>query len=851
MMWDIESMQGTSPFEVQFNVQMPRRRLSEQFEEVTNKKLIFVSAPGGSGKTATVRMWTNNSAKTEIWLDLDDLDNSASNFYRTLCTNVVAAQPSNERMNETFRRADFIANPTDYAVQILTEFAVNENKYNLVVDNFHIITDQALIKSFSQLIKRFPLNFTTIILSRKEPDSSFIPYFQNGQAVMFNSTSLFFDKKEIRNFFALQKKDISQEDAEMISSITGGWPIAVSRMAQDSSFNLDEASYPKSIQMQRLYSYIFEYFWEEWGDETRAFLVRISALPLISLEIVNTIAEDSNHRGLLDSLCTTSTLVRKIDGNSYQFNPLFLDFLENQKKYHQKESKDFFLTIAKQYEQNGKNDWALSYAYKSEELDLIIELLELYSFKDIFKTSTNSETLKDIALSALAKKLCEKYPILHTFSALIAFREGDSIAFETHTEHLMKNRAKLFSDYPQFTLDIFAIVAFDYRMTTAKFKQDWLNTDMLEFITHTNERRSEFLSLGFPFLHHSFKDFTSMFDEKNYAMIKTFVEKLFQRHANVFMNNVESGLALEQNQIPESLKKILNALSLLDYDAPSELYFSTQMQLSMVYFASGKVEYRDSMAELRDYVNRNSPELIPNFLAVDTRMKLWDGDRVAAQNWLNHHFVSENSVFMQVPLLEQYYTTGISYLVIGEHEKARQLFFKIRHLAEKFKRPHDVIECEVFLSIICHALNEKEEAQYRLETALFAMQQYELVRVVAKEGNTVLPILKSVLARVTHDNYDGPLDKGFINRVYLVATEIGKRHVGILSSQLDRKIKLSKKQQEILELFSEGYNREDIVDEMGISINTVKTHINNLYTKLDVQSKNDAVAKAKELGMIE
>jgi len=850
-MWDIESIQGTSPFETQLNVQMPRRRLSEQFEEVANKKLIFVSAPGGSGKTATARIWMQNSTKKEVWLDLDDLDNSMSTFYRTICTNIVIAQPSNHRMQETFQKADFIANPTDYAVQILTEFALDENKYNLVVDNFHLITDQTIIKSFSQLVKRFPLNFTIIIISRKEPDVSFIPYFQNGQAVMFNSTALFFDRKEIRNFFALQKKDISQEDAEMISSITGGWPIAVSRMAQDSTFNIDEATYPKSIQMQRLYSYIFEYFWEEWDDETRSFLVQVSSLPLISLEIIHTVTEDPNHRTLLDSLCTTSTLVRKIDGNSYQFNPLFLDFLENQKKYQQNESTDFFLTIAHEYQKNGKNDWALSYAYKAEKIDLIVELLELYSFKDIFKTSNNSEILKDIALSALAKRLSEKYPILHTFSALIAFREGDSIAFEMHTDALMKSRAKLFSDYPQFTLDIFAIVTFDYRMTTSKFKQDWLNTDMLEFITHTDERRSEFLSLGFPFLHHSFKDFTIMFDEKSYAMIKTMVEKLFHRHANVFMNNVESGLALEQNQVPEALKKILNALSLLDYDAPSELYFSTQMQLSMVYFSSGKAEYADSMAELRDYVNRNVPELIPNFLAVDTRMKLWSGDRVAANNWLNHHFVSENSVFMQVPLLEQYYTTGISYLVISEHEKARQLFFKIRHLAEKFKRPHDVIECEVFLSIICHALSEKEEAQYRLETALFAMQQYDLVRIIAKEGNAVLPILKSVLARVTHNSYDGPLDRAFVDRVYHAATEIGKRHVGILSNQLEQKIKLSKKQQEILELFSEGYNREDIVDEMGISINTVKTHINNLYTKLDVQSRTDAVAKAKELGMIE
>lgn len=847
-MWNLDSNQS---FEQFIPVQVPRRRVFEHFAEVEGKKLIFISAPGGSGKTTTTRLWVEKTGKKEIWLDLDDLDNSLSTFYRTLCTNIVYAQPENTKMMETFQKADFIASPTDYAVQLLTEFAVDAIQYILVVDNFQLINDPNITKSFSQIIKRLPISFTTVVISRKDPDNNFIPYFQNGQAAMLNGGVLFFDKKEIRNYFALQKKDIDPEDAEMIYSLTDGWPIAVAKMAQDSAFDINESTLPKSIKMHRLYSYVFEYFWDEWSEQEREFMVKISLLPFISPEIISRITDDKEKKDLLDSLCKTSTLVSKVEDNSYRFNPLFLDFLANQKEYIRDEGQEFNLEIARLYQQSGKSGWALSYAYKSEDIALIVDILEGYSFRDIFVINSESELLKDIALSQLAKKLSKEHPVLHIFSALVSFREGDSISFEYHADNLMKNRAKLLGDYPQFTMDIFSIVAFDYRMTTAKFKEQWIKTDMLEFISNPDESRSNFLSLGFPLLQHSFKDFIHIYDEKNYAMNKIIIDKLFTRNADAFMSNIESGLSLEQNNFSEALKKILSTLSLLDYDAPTELHFSAQMQLAMTYFASGKKEYQDTMTALHEYTHKNTPDLLPNFMAIDTRMKLWEGDKAAATNWLNQHFVSENSIFMQIPLIEQYYTTGISYLVTGEYEKARQLFFKLRHLAEKFRRPHDAIECEIYLSLSCHVLNEKDEAQYRLETALVAMQKYDLIRVAAKEGHAILPILKIVLGRVTHQTYDGPLDPTFVNRVYLAAVDVSNRHRGILANQIDKKIKLSKKQQEILELFADGYNREDVVDEMGISLNTVKTHINNLYTKLDVQNKLEAITKAKEFGLID
>ncbi len=61
---------------------------------------------------------------------------------------------------------------------------------------------------------------------------------------------------------------------------------------------------------------------------------------------------------------------------------------------------------------------------------------------------------------------------------------------------------------------------------------------------------------------------------------------------------------------------------------------------------------------------------------------------------------------------------------------------------------------------------------------------------------------------------------------------------------------LSSREIEILALIEKGFSNIDISQKLYLSINTVKTHLLNIYTKLDVHSRTSAVAKAREMGML-
>lgn len=61
---------------------------------------------------------------------------------------------------------------------------------------------------------------------------------------------------------------------------------------------------------------------------------------------------------------------------------------------------------------------------------------------------------------------------------------------------------------------------------------------------------------------------------------------------------------------------------------------------------------------------------------------------------------------------------------------------------------------------------------------------------------------------------------------------------------------ISNREYEVLSLIARGYTNQEIADRLFISLNTVKTHSSNLFLKLDVKRRTQAIQKAKEMALI-
>lgn len=65
-----------------------------------------------------------------------------------------------------------------------------------------------------------------------------------------------------------------------------------------------------------------------------------------------------------------------------------------------------------------------------------------------------------------------------------------------------------------------------------------------------------------------------------------------------------------------------------------------------------------------------------------------------------------------------------------------------------------------------------------------------------------------------------------------------------------KKLNLSDREYEVLQLMAKGFSNADIAESLFLSISTIKTHVSNLFVKMDVESRTQAIVKANRLKII-
>lgn len=65
-----------------------------------------------------------------------------------------------------------------------------------------------------------------------------------------------------------------------------------------------------------------------------------------------------------------------------------------------------------------------------------------------------------------------------------------------------------------------------------------------------------------------------------------------------------------------------------------------------------------------------------------------------------------------------------------------------------------------------------------------------------------------------------------------------------------KELNLNQREYEVLELIAKGYSNQQIADQLFLALPTVKTHLSNLYSKMEVQSRTQAIHKARSMKLI-
>lgn len=255
--------------------------------------------------------------------------------------------------------------------------------------------------------------------------------------------------------------------------------------------------------------------------------------------------------------------------------------------------------------------------------------------------------------------------------------------------------------------------------------------------------------------------------------------------------------------------------------------------------------------------------------ATAVRLALQRDDRTAAHRWWEqnrlHQLQPEAYPYHVLEYLQL--TQARYYLAAGQDDgdrlhlhQALELLQSLLPQAEPFKRVTSNIEILVLRAQVEDALGEADQAVQTLLSALALGEAEDYRRIYLDEGRVMADLLTRCReAQLQSDRYYPSLQ--YIESLL----EDCQREAGIRipsstvsvpagavrpSTQHEPAVLLSTREMEVLTLIAAGKTNQEIAEQLYLALNTVKRHAYNIYAKLDVKKRTQAVVEARRLGLI-
>ena len=301
----------------------------------------------------------------------------------------------------------------------------------------------------------------------------------------------------------------------------------------------------------------------------------------------------------------------------------------------------------------------------------------------------------------------------------------------------------------------------------------------------------------------------------------------------------------------------------LEYAKKGIEYVEKGVDLSMIgwsYLCLIRVLFsRQTLTEIEAIIQKMAqvaregdvPPWITNQIAL-WQARLWveQGKYELASQWAAESGLDTNGENWLMPdtdyfQLIEYITLARVLLAIGRTTEAIGLLEWLTEQSKMGGRTARLIEILILQALALQARGEKETAVSTLEQALTLAEPYGFIRAFVDEGSSMARLLYEALSQGNTSDYV---------RQLLAAFPVSEPEKNTSPQPVNSEFAwiepLSEREVEVLQLIAEGLTNKEISTRHYLALNTVKTHTRNIYSKLGVNSRIQAVAKARDLKIL-
>jgi LuxR family maltose regulon positive regulatory protein len=860
-----------------------RPRLLERLNEGLHRNLTLISAPAGFGKTTLVSQWLAGGARPAAWLSLDEGDNDPTGFLTYL---VAAVQTIAATLGEgvlSVLHSPQPPPPEAMLTALLNDITTIKDQFVLVLDDYHVIGAKPVDHTLTYLVEHLPPHMHLVIATREDPPLPLARLRARDQLTEVRATDLRFTPSEAAAFLnQVMGLGLSAEDIVALERRTEGWIAGLQFAALSLQGHEDAAGFIRSFTGS--HHFVLDYLLEEvlgqQPERIQNFLLRTSILDRLCGPLCDAVVLDpaASGQATLEYLEHANLFLVPLDNERrwYRYHQLFVDLLRI--RLHQSiasspgdaqsQVNELHIRTSVWYEDHGLELEAFHHAAAANDVERAERLIEGKGMPLHFRGAV-APILN--WLESLPTTVLDARPSLWTAFASTLLATGQNTRVE---QTIQAAEAALQGAEPDDdTRDLIGrIAAIRATLAANQYQVETIiaqSRRALEYL-HPNNlafRTSTAWKLGFAYHLQG--------DRAAARRAITDVISIGQASGNTMYTLLATiGLGVLQevdNQLHLAAATYQRVLQLLG-DQPLPLAFEAHLGLARICYEWNDLDAAQQHAQqsiplARQLVNMDRSVATDVFLA---RLKLAQGDVAGAaallaeadrsvrqQNFV--HRMPEVAATQVLLLLRQGNLAAAAqlaqahelplsqarvHLAQGDPSAALAVLESWRRQVEAKGWEDERLKVMVLQAVALEAYGEQDQAVHLLLDVLALAEPSGFIRLFVDEGLPMAHLLSAAAAQERMPDSIGKVLAVFKAEEHKREDTSSRPPAQLLLEPL------SHRELEVLHLMAQGLSNQEMSERLFLALDTVKGHNRKIFGKLQVQRRTEAVARARELGLL-
>ena len=871
------------------SILVPRPDLIDLLNHGSHSKLTLISAPTGYGKTTLLCQWLSTCSFPIAWLTVDNADNDPARFLSYLIAALQRIEPDLGRgAFDVLQTSGVVSAGTRSPIELALTLLLNDltsgsRPLILVLDDYHLIENTRIHHLVTYLLDNQPEQLHLVIATRVDPPLPVSRLRAQAQLVEVRVDDLCFTSDESFLFYNdVMGLSLSTEQVAVLERRTEGWIAGLQLAALSMREHEDIIGFIEAFTGSNRFilDYLTEEVFNRQTSEVRAFLLKTAILDHLNAPLCNVITRRDDSQEILELLDEMNLFIVPLDDERkwYRYHHLFSDLLQQRL---QREYPELVPALHQQasiwYEENGFVLNAVSHALNAGEYECTADLIEKSGWSVLMRGEL--ATLLGW-LEYLPDELLRSRPHLVFFNIWALAYSGalEEVEQKLQNVDLQSVRGEVATVRAHIAAvrgDITQAVAFAHEASerlpaqnvflrgvvaqTLGLAYHWsgnpraASQELSKAIQLSQEANEPFLTMtAMAFLGRALEIQGELHQAVHtYQQMLELVDQLGRRPVP-FAGMAYVGIAgslYEWNDLDGAKAYAIKGINLSEQGGFIPYQLAGSIILARVYLACGDLPGAQEIIAQVGYLEQKCDYAYVLAILSELRAELWleQGKMSAALQWAKHHPLSQTGKPSLALEVEQ--ITAVRVL-LAHHEQlprasANQIAKWLKYLewllpeARITERVGSVIRLLVLQAKALQIQGDHEAAVAKLGEALSFAEPEGYMRVFIDEGAIIEELLRRAGSRGIAPRLVAEL---------ITAIQNSPHHENIETQALIDP--LSKRELEVLQLLAEGLSNSAIADTFVITVGTVKAHTASIYRKMNVNSRMQAVARARELKLL-